>query len=118
MCKVRILIIENVGFSQSSGILYVYADIHVHVYTDCVCVCVCVCSQGRYGEAINQWEVAKGEGLASPSLYSSVMQLAARVGGVEAARHVKADMDRQGWSMEHQLVEPVYWDITSHRKFL
>ena len=59
-------------------------------------------SQGRYCEALDEWEQAKEDGVAEPSLYSSVMQMAARVGGAEAARHAKEDMERQGWNMDHR----------------
>lgn len=44
--------------------------------------------------------------MATPHLYSSVMQLATRVGGTEAAQYVKEDMDRQGWNMDHR-----YWNM-------
>lgn len=61
-------------------------------------------SQGRYSEALDQWEQAKKDGVATPQLYSSVMQLAAQVGGTEAAQYVKEDMDRQAWNMDYR-----YW---------
>ena len=60
-----------------------------------------VCSQGRYCEALDHWEEAKETGGAGPGLYSSVMLMAARVGGVKAAQYVKEDMERQGWDMDH-----------------
>lgn len=59
-------------------------------------------SQGRYSEALDQWEQAKKDGVATPQLYSSVMQLAAQIGGTEGAQYVKEDMDRQGWNMDHR----------------
>lgn len=62
------------------------------------------CSQGRFSEALDQWEHAKRDGVATPGLYSSVMQLAAEVGGTEAAQYVKQDMERQGWNMDRR-----YW---------
>lgn len=46
------------------------------------------------------WEKAKEEGVADPALYSAVMRLAARLGWTEATKSVKADMDKQGWSMD------------------
>ena len=73
--------------------------IQVHVLP---CFCLPPHSQGRYIKAIDQWERAKNEGVADPALYSSVMQLAAQLGGAEATRHVKEDMDRQGWNMDHR----------------
>ena len=65
---------------------------------------VYVCSQGRYCEAVDEWERAKEEGVADPALYTSVMKMAAEVGGVEAVTSVKEDMERQGWSMDHRLL--------------
>ena len=53
---------------------------------------------------MDQWEKAKEEGVADPAHYTSVMQMAAKVGGAEAVRHVKEDMERQGWSMDHRYV--------------
>jgi hypothetical protein len=57
-------------------------------------------SQGRYSEALDQWEQAKEDGSAGPHIYSSVMQMAAQLGGSEVTRHVKEDMERQGWNMD------------------
>ncbi|CAI8053594.1 hypothetical protein GBAR_LOCUS29307, partial [Geodia barretti] len=58
-------------------------------------------SQGRYCEAVDEWERAKEEGVADSALYTSVMKMAAQVGGVEAVQSVKEDMESQGWSMDH-----------------
>ena len=65
-------------------------------------MCLCVFSQGRYCEAVDQWEKAKEEGVADSALYTSVMKMAAQVGRAEAVQSVKEDMDRQGWSMDHK----------------
>ena len=59
-------------------------------------------SQGRYCEAVDEWERAKEEGVADSALYTSVMKMAAQVGGVEAVQSVKEDMESQGWSMDHR----------------
>ena len=48
------------------------------------------------------WEKAKEEGVADPSLYSAVMRLAAKLGWAEATRSIKEDMDKQGWSLDHE----------------
>ena len=61
-----------------------------------------MCSQGRYSEALDQWEQAKEDGSAGPHIYSSVMQMAAQLGGSEVTRHVKEDMERQGWNMDRR----------------
>lgn len=71
------------------------------------------CSQGRYSEALDQWEQAKKNGVATPQLYSSVMQLAAQAGGTEAAQYVKEDMDKQGWNMDHR-----YWIMDLNMYYL
>ena len=77
----------------------------------CVCVCVCVFSQGRYCEAVDQWEVMKEAGVADAGIYTSVMKMATTVGGVEAAQHVKEDMERQDWNMDHR------YTYTSHTHY-
>ena len=69
-----------------------------------LCVCVCVFSQGRYCEAVDQWEVMKEAGVADAGIYTSVMKMATTVGGVEAAQHVKEDMERQEWNMDHRYI--------------
>ena len=66
------------------------------------CVSLCVSSQGRHCEAVDQWELAKEEGATNVRLYASVMKMAAEVGGAEAARHVREDMEGQGWNMDHE----------------
>ena len=63
---------------------------------------MCLSSQGHYSEALDQWQQAKEEGLADPHLYSSVMQMAAQLGGSEVTQHVREDMERQGWNMDHR----------------
>ena len=59
-------------------------------------------SHGRYCEAVDECERAKEEGVADSALYTSVMKMAAQVGGVEAVQSVKEDMESQGWSMDHR----------------
>ena len=69
-------------------------------------------SQGRYCEAVDQWERAKEEGMAGPTLYTSVMEMAAQVGGAETVQHVREDMEREGWSMDHKYTIPTTFDDT------